>query len=439
MLIGLVKFLKMTIVLAAAILYLPFLSPYLPFGADLHAAACWLGLSGTAGETAPVWGWLLQFSGLFTSRVALRFGVVSFACAILSALFYGSTVYCLLRSARREAERTAQRREADYEFAARFGTLLAVLVFLLIPAFFFAATHASARMTQFALPLAALALVVQLPRVVQSHRAGYLVTVIGFLSGLGALESGPGLLFLPVAPALLLSEKLRGPLNLVLALVLFVMGAVGGLVFVSGSWETFLRLFNGLTATLPGSLFFDGVLPFVLLSVFPALALSVLMTTHRLAQAKPRRMFFGVWGLAVVALAMMTFGSNPRDRGKAADVLVGHALTELGQRKLLVSDGTFDDIILFRKPAWVRLVDVRQYAAESPAENVELGPATFLCEDRPVHPEWTAEAQTEKLNRDWNEARPLLRSDAEPGAKELRRWFAARGRTLEGGTRRDAK
>lgn len=433
MLKGLVKFLKLTIVLAAAILYPPFLSPYLPLGPDLHTAACWLDLTGTAGETAPVWGWLLQLSGLFSTSAALRFGVVSFACAVLSALFYGSIVYCLLRSARHEVERTARRREADYDLVARGGALLAVLVFLLIPAFFFAATHASARMTQFVLPLAALALVVQLPRVVQSHRAGYLVTVIGFLSGLGALEGGPGLLFLPVAPALLLSEKLRGPLNLVSALVLFVMGAVGGLVFVSGSWETFLRLFNGLTATLPGGLFFDGLLPFVLLSVFPALALAVLMATHRLARTNLRRMFFVGWILAAAALAMMTFGSNPRDCGKAADVLVDHALTELGQRKLLVSDGTFDDIILFRKPEWVRLVDVRQYAAENPAGNAELGPATFLCEDRPVHPEWTAEAQAEKLNRDWNEICPLLRSGAEPGAKELLRWFAVRGRTLEGG------
>ena len=432
MLKGLVKFPKMTIVLAAAILYLPFLSPYLPFGPDLHVAACWLGLTEAPGETAPVWGWLLQASGLFSVRAALWFDGVSFACAVLSALCYGSSVYYLLRSARHVAERTARRREADYGFAARFGALLAVLAFLLIPAFFFAATHASARMTQFALPLMALALMVKMPQVVQPTRAGYLVTVIGFMSGVGALEGGPGLLLFPVVPALLfLGEKFRGSQGRVQALVLFALGAVGGLVFVSGSWETFLRLFRGLTATVPRCLFFDGVLPFVLLSVFPALALAALMATHRLAQTKVRRMFFGAWVLAVVALAMVTFGSNPRDCGKAADVLVGHALKELGQRKLLVSDGILDDIILFRKPAWVRLVPVRQYVDEGLGEGGEMEAATFLCADRPVHPEWTAEALSEKLNRDWNEIGPLLRTDAEPGAMELRRWFAAQRRALD--------
>lgn len=458
MLVGLTRFLRLTIALAVVILCFPFLSPYLPLGPDLQLAVDWLGLSGAPGSASQVWGWLILGSRFFSTDAALRLDAVSFVCAVLSALCYGWALYRLLRIARHRAEAGARSREANYELLARSGALLATLAFLLTPALFFCATHASVRMTQFALPLAAIALLAQLPRVKRDLNCAYLVVVIGFLSAAGALEGGPGLLFFPVIPFLLFRRGIRGTLGLLSAAGLLSAGFLGGLMFVSGSIDGFVRLLHGLLRTLPHGLLFDGVLPFLLLSVIPAVALAKLVAARRMTKPLVRRLYFGLWTLAVVALAAMTFASNPRDRGKAADLLVSKALADLGRDRSLSGDGTFDALILLKKPEWVRLVSTRREAEGADAsirqeESVTnafldvsiLGgegmrvPAVVGWESPSAHPEQTVEGRAELWDRMWAEVRPILRIGNEPGEAILHRWFETQANAIGEMARSESK
>ena len=453
----------LTIALAAVIICFPFLSPYLPLGTDVQLAADWLDLSGVPGATCQVWGWLIFAAGAYSTDVAVRLDIVSFACAVLSALCYGHSLYRLLKVARYRAEAGATSREADYELVARFGALLATLAFLLVPAFFFSATHASVRMTQFALPLTAIALLAGLPGVVRSLNRAYLVVVIGFLAAAGVMEGGPGLLLFPLIPFLLLfCGSIRQSLSRLAATGLLAAGFVGGLVLVAGSADGFVRLLGGLARTLPKGLLFDGLLPFLLLSVVPALALAKLVADRRMTTPLRRRTYFGLWALSVVALSAVTFASNPRDRGKAADLLVDRALADLGREdKRLGGDGTLDALILLKKPAWIRLVTTRPQAdsADGTALPPEAGtndflnvslttgcvgaetrlPAVFGWECATAHLELTVEGRAERWERMWAEVLPLLRQGDEPGEEVLRRWFEIQGNAIGEMARTESK
>ena len=444
----------LTIALAAVIICFPFLSPYLPLGSDVQLAADWLGLSGVPGSACQVWGWLIFASGAYSTDAAVRLDVVSLACTVLSALCYAYPLYRLLKVARYRAESGAKSREGDYELVARLGTLLATLAFLLVPAFFFSATHASVRMTQFALPLTAIALLARLPHVARSLNHAYLVVVVGFLAAAGVMEGGPGLLLFPLIPILLLfCGNIRQSLSRPSAASLLAAGFAGGLVLVSGSAEGFVRLLGGLARTLPKGLLFDGLLPFLLVSVVPALALAKLVADRRMTTPSRRRIYFGLWTLAVVALAAATFASNPRDCGKAADLLVDRALADLGREdKCLGGDGTLDALILLKKPAWIRLVTTRSQteSADGTALSSEVAtndclyvslaagcdsvgarlPAVIGWERATAHPELTVEGRAERWERMWAEILPLLRRGDEPGEEVLRQWFENQGNAI---------
>lgn len=443
----------LTIALAPVIICFPFLSPYLPLGPDVQLAADWLNLSGCPGSACQVWGWLIIVSGAYSTDAAVRLDIVSFACTVLSVLCYGYSLYQLLRVARRRAEAGATSREADYELVARLGVLLATLAFLLIPAFFFYATHASVRMTQFALPLSAIALLALLPRVKRSLNHGYLVVITGFLAAAGVMEGGPGLLLFPLIPALLLfCGSIRQSLSRLAAASLQTAGFIGGMLLISGSFDGFVRLLGGLGRTLPKDLLFDGLLPFLLTSVAPALALAKLVAARRMTTPLRRRIYFGLWTLVIVALAAVTFAANPRDRGKAADLLVDRALADLGREdKCLGGDGTFDALILLKKPQWIRLVPTspRSESATNDFLNVSLSaaggsagarlPAVIGWESAAAHPELTVEGRAERWERLWAEITPLLRQGKEPGEEILCQWFTIQGNAIGEMARAESK
>ena len=463
-------------VAVATVLYFALMSRYLPMGNDLALASeCLFG--GGNGRVIPfVWGVLLRLSWwLVPGPDAFRLGFASALSGVVAVVGFIYVVSRLLPNVAAFADRHSRISGVGYWFFPPLATLLGGLAFVLSPAFFSVATRVGPMATEIALATLPFVLASFVQDVTRTLSRIYVIVLIGVTAGFAALEGAPGVLVLPVAFMLVWLDVVRGKLRIANACGYFTIGlALAALVVVG----------DGLDVPRVRLSFHLGYVQVILFAVVPVLMLCQMVKTRHLVRLPSRLWFFGGWLFICALMPVWIVKSRPLGFGKAADAFVEASLASLGDRKWIVSDGAFDDLLMFKKPAAAHLVTYRreldpkhgrELAAWAKADlaadgdlllAAELGPSEFLdlwmrrggavtnClfvtalepalprSGKGLRPDtysWGASfegtapdaAEAERRWREaWRSFRPLLSKPGEPGADRLRSWFSTQGNAI---------
>ena len=330
--------------IAAAAVYMPFVSGRCVPGEGLHLAVGWLGLTPFPAKCFPLWGWIVRKIG--ADVVAL--GCVSMASAILCVALVASITSGILSLAVGMARKKGAEGANEFAFAEPVAVLLACASFVFTPGLFEAATRIGPLMTALVLPLLAVALIV---RFIVRHTAN------GSWSGL----------------------RLAGWLPL---------AAVELPILTFAALETFAaRHFFRSVALAPLAVFaFCGLLPL--------LVIALLVRQRRIAKLSWQGVVFGAWALIAAVLATLTFTGGRLDLGRVADALARRIVGESAGYRAVVSEGDLDDMLLLMLPRDRRLISLAQDGDPAYGRDLakwvggnddlvfaaELGPASLLDE-----------------------------------------------------------
>ena len=292
--------------LAAAIVYMPFVSGRCVPGEGLHLAVGWLGLAPLPVKSFPLWGWLVRKVG----ADPLALGCISMASAILCVALVASVTSGLMALAVGKARRKGAKGANEFAFAEPAAVLLACASFVFTPGLFEAATRIGPLMTALVPPLLAMALIV---RFVVRHAAD------GSWSGL----------------------RLAGWLPLA-AVVLPIL--------VSVACETFVARHYFLCVALA------PLAAFVFCGILPLFVIVWLVRQRRIARLAWQGVAFGVWALLAAVLATLTFAGGRLDRGHVAYALARRIVGESAGYRAVVSEGDLDDMLLMMLPRDRRLI-----------------------------------------------------------------------------------
>lgn len=437
-----------------------------------------------------MWGGLVKVAmAAFPGSTAFRLGMLSALCGILSVVFFAYCVSRYLWSAIEDAEDAANILDLKYEIVVTLGILFAIFGFAFAPGVFFGFTRMSGQSTALLFPLTALMLLSVMSIIVRDPPLGYFTIAVGFFATLGAFESGFGIIMFVVALCILWLGAIRGEMRVSTTTGLFVIGVTAGIFFALGddlSFIHFKRLLLELFKTLPGSLMFDGMIPFVLTVLIPTVLLRKLITTRWLRTRDSRRVYFIIWGVMLLISTAVTFLRHPTTYGKGCDEFVERAMANLDQRKWIVSDGILDYMIEIKKPADAHLVSLRreldprhgeeilEWTKSSIASNddicvaAELGPSKFLREWIGSDPaaitnclvvsltepkyfggsinlipnvySWESayrlgadvpvEGLADHWQQEWNEFKTITAREGEPGKEFLKHCFSIQGNAI---------
>lgn len=376
-------------VMAAVVLYLGFVCEYLPLGNDLTLAAeCIRG--GGNGRVVPfVWSVLLRLAWLLPGTDTFRLGIVSGASGCAAVAFYVYALGRWLPFACAYADQNAKRDDRSYMALAGLTTLLSGLSFVLAPSMFHAATRLGPTTTEMALAFAPFALASFAMDVERPLTRVYVLTAIGLFAGFAAWEGAPGSVLLPVSFVLVWMSAVRGDVRIANACSYFAIGFTLATLLVMGDGFDIPRLRLA---------FHLGFVQFLAFAFFPAAVLYRVILYRQMRGLLTRVPVYGAWAAAIVGLGAVILMRDRLDYARAANDCVDEALAQLDGRKWIVSDGQFDDILLFRKPEGTHLVTIRReldpkhgrqlarWAKEDLAADdnlllaAELGPSKFLAE-----------------------------------------------------------
>ena len=376
-------------VMVAFILYFGFACDYLPLGNDLALATESI-CGGGNGRVVPfVWSVLLKLAWLLPGTDAFRLGAVSGVSGCAAVAFYVYALGRWLPFACVYADRNAKKDDRSYMALAGLTTLLSGLSFVLAPSMFYAATRLGPTTTEMALALAPFALASFARDVERPLTRAYVLTAIGLFAGFAAWEGVPGSLLLPVSFVLVWMSAVRGDVRIANACGYFAIGLTLATLLVTGDDFDIPRLRFS---------FHLGFVQFLAFAFLPAAVLYRVIRCRQMRGLLTRIPVYGAWAAAVVGLGVAILMRDRPDYARAANACVDEALAQLDGRKWIVSDGLFDDILLFRKPAGTHLVTSRreldpkygrqlaQWAKEDLAADdnlllaAELGPSKFMAE-----------------------------------------------------------
>ena len=295
-----IRYVKTAVMGMAAVLYVSLAADWCEPGIGLRQAAVALGFEdGVA--TPPVWGALVRWVG----RDIAGLGTISLVSALVSLAFLLVAVGDLFARARQSAER-GQVGARDFFGVEAAGVSLTACAFVFAPGFLDAATHVGPFMSLLVAPLLALLLLVRLA----GGKRGRLVRLV------------------------------KGNAVTVVCLLLLVAYAL---------W-TWIRSRDVVVGMLP------SLAAFVVVGALPA-AVSAGLVRRRWLVTQGRKLFvFGLWGLAVAALASIAFmGAR---QGGAASRVVAKILANAQGAVAIVADGALDDVFLFMVPKGLRLLQL---------------------------------------------------------------------------------
>lgn len=458
----------------AAILYTLCLSVYLPLGNDLSLAAeCIHG--GGNGRILPfVWSAVLRLlHGILPGPEAYRLGIVSALAGIFTVLAVELAVWRFMYRAGRAADFDAAAGDSNYRLLPSWAAALAGLSVVFAPGIFHAATHVGPFTVQLFLAVIPFAVLAWCDGQARTQDRLYLLALAGAAAGFAFWEGVPGKIALPVAFIVGWLPQVRGEATLPAACGYYVAGAVFATLFVFGGEfdaPSFFQEFKG------------ALIQFSILTLMPTFILYRCAVSRRLKQDFMQGVYAGLWGLAIFLSAATTALLFRADYGRAANEFIDEALDCLGDRDWLVSDGRFDDLLVFRLPKNVHLVTFRResdpkharelaaWAAQAVGDMdddiaiaAELGPMRFLAEwsrrggmetnclfltkiepmpirDRsklmPCGVAWRPEeSRADAFAADthwrcvWDRLSPLLVAN-EPGANMIRSWMTVQGNAI---------
>lgn len=330
---------------------------------ELHLASEWVGQLPLEVPLFPVWGKLTFWISLLGGNVLLNLKLLSFVFYILDGLLVFFTVRNFFSIAVKRAERQAIFEEAHYEGLESIAATISTLAFLVTPAFATAAFSVSPIFVAIFFSLLALFFLSLLVKADKIAKFYTFVFLAGLFSSAGLWHGIIGVAYFPLILLALISPPIRKGIAIsqtcLIALVGFILGAATLPYFVmSNPLSDSIRIIAISVHSLPWGLFFPGSIVCFLLMILPLFTIFNFTMTGRIRPIVLRRGFFGVWGFAVGIAFVAAVASIVIGEKSAGEKFVDGVLDSLGSRKVVISDGAFDDLLRFKLPKDVILVSL---------------------------------------------------------------------------------
>lgn len=320
----------------------------------------WIGAVPLDAPLYPLWGLLVRALHQFGLDAITAATTVSILAYALNIFLVFSIVRRVARMAVRRAEASAAFEEANYQDLEWLVASFGATTYALTPGFAMAAFSPSPLVFAQTPPILALYVLSLLMR---AQRLGSFVTSIFFTGVCAAASfmSGPiGLLPLPIVLMGLTLPFLRRRMLIATSLGLSLFGFAFTLGLIATVFAhplaDLLRIVGVTAHMLPSGFFYPGAVAYFFFGLLPVVMLIVLVGTGRVRPLHLRVVFFTIWGVAAIFLGVGTIISALRGSGNPAEKFVDGIVEELGSRKVIVSDGLFDDLLSFRVPEDVLIV-----------------------------------------------------------------------------------
>lgn len=376
-------------VLAAAAAYACLIPESLPLNGDLALAAQCLHRAGHGGFIPFVWGCLLKLSAwLLPGSGAFRLGVVSALSGVVAVASFTYAISRLLPFGASFANRNARGGDLDFGLIPPLTAVVGGIAFAVSLLVFGSAVQVGPTATQIALAMIPFALAARCMEVERNLTRLYLIVLIGLVAGLAALEGSPGVMAFPLAFGVIWLDVVRDESRIVKVCGCFALGVFAAACLVVGDELNIPRL--QLTVH-------RGFMAVLAVAVVPALAVYRMMKTRHLGGVWSRLFVFGVWAVVCAGLARSFYRSNAERADETASAFVKSAVTALDGRRWIVSDGAYDELIVFFKPPEAHLLTLRRDLDPSHGQEIaswvreelgdeaelllaaEFGPADFLA------------------------------------------------------------
>lgn len=328
---------------------------------EIHLIREWIGMVPMEAPLYPLWGHIVKWLSHFGGDVLAQASIVSAVFFVANAVLIFFAVRGLFSVPVKIAERLAVFEEMKYDGLEYPAASIITLVYLMTPGFFAASSQPSP--LTFAHFFPAL-MFFGLAQLVGSKHLRTFVTwtlIIGSAAAFSFLNGAIGWLPLPLVMMLLLTPFVRKGLSVVSALGLFLVGfaitlAVLAYCSFADPLNDLIRVIALTVHSLPMGFFYPGALVFFFLGLLPLIIGAIFVSTGRIRPKLLRLTFFLGWAgvgsaIAVVTLVLTILGEMlPNLR------FVEGILENLDGRDVIISDGTFDDLLAFRLPKEVSVV-----------------------------------------------------------------------------------
>lgn len=363
---------------------------------ELHLAAEWIGALPLEVPIFPVWGKLVYWISLIGGNVLWKLKLLSLAFYLIDAVLIFFSVRNFFKVAVKRAERQAVFEEARYDGLENLAATISAAAFLMTPQFASAAYSATPIFVSifFALiSLFFLSLLIEADKIAKFYTFVFLA---GLFSSAGLWHGIVGVAYYPLIVIALIAPPVRKGITIActfaIALVGFVLGALALPFFVMPSpVANAIRIIALSVHSLPGGLFFPGSIVSFLIVLLPIFVIFNFTMTGKFRPDVVRRGFFGTWGFAIMIMLFASVASISFGEKHAGERFVDGIIESLGQRKVLISDGAFDDLLRFRLPKDVHLISldaegkvpealVKEIANEKVTFAADLGSRAFVEE-----------------------------------------------------------
>lgn len=328
---------------------------------EIHLIREWIGAIPLDTPFFPLWGLTLRHLASFGGDILNYASALSLLMFVVNAVIIFFAIRGLFSMPVRIAERHAVVEEMKYDGLEYLAAMIVTALYLMTPGFFRAAFEPSP------LTFAHFFVAIMFFGLARLINAKYLRTfiswtiIIGIAAAFSLFSGAIGWLPIPLVIGILLTPYARKGVLVVPTLGLFLGGFA--VTFIALTFFCFaqpvsdvLRVIALTILSFPEGFAYPGSLVFFFLGVLPLFAGAVFVSTGKIRPKVLRLTFFLGWAgvagvVAVVTLVLAILGSkNPNER------FVDGILESLNGRDVVISDGTFDDMLVFRLPPNVILV-----------------------------------------------------------------------------------
>lgn len=328
---------------------------------EIHLIREWIGMLPLDVPLYPMWGHAVRWLSCLGGDILALVSILSTVMFVINAIIIFFAARALFTVPVKIAERTATFEEMTYEGIEYLAAAIITVVYLMTPGFFAAASQPSPLTFAQFFPAVIFYGFGQLVRAKHLRTFVSWTLIVGAATAFSFLHGAIGWLPLPLAMVLLVSPFVRKGFPVVPTLGIFLLGFVCtlGTFAYCGFTEPIGNLIRviGITVfSLPTGFLYPGAVVFFILGIVPLIIGAIFVCTGRIRPKVLRLTFFLGWAGVAGALALVTVIINILGSKLPNEQFVDGILDTLGERDVIISDGTFDDLLMFRIPDNVSLI-----------------------------------------------------------------------------------
>lgn len=328
---------------------------------EIHLIREWIGAIPLEAPLYPIWGLLIR--AIASTGVDILFGasVLSFVAYLINATLLFFSISRFTGVAVKTAERAAVFEEASYSGLNYLVASIGTVAYLLTPAFVKSAISPTPILFAQTFPIAAIFTLSRLTTARFLRQFVSATFIAGVLTALSILNGPIGILPLPLVFFALTIPFFRQRMMIAQSLGISLLGFVLSLtlfsyIAFSSPGADLLRVIGITAHALPSGFLYPGSIVYFLLGVLPVIIATVFIGTGRIKPLVLRTVFFTFWGVASGFLGIGTLISFLLGATQPGELFVEGIIGELGERDVILTDGTFDDLLRFKVPQSVTIL-----------------------------------------------------------------------------------